>query len=169
MREPPPGSNPFTIEARQTIPLPLATVFGFFERPENLEAITPPWLNFQILTPRPIVMRVGALIDYSLKVRGLPLRWRTEIIEYDPPHRFVDVQLKGPYRLWHHTHTFERVAPTHAAPESTIIRDQVQYLLPSIAFGPIASMVNAALVRPDLERVFAYRAGRVSRLLKTSP
>jgi len=153
------------LEAQQTLSLPLATVFAFFEQARNLEAITPPWLNFHVLTAHPIHMRAGALIDYQLKIRGIPLRWRTEITEYEPPHRFVDVQLKGPYRFWHHTHTFERVAPTDGAPERTVIRDRVQYLLPRVALGPISAAVNAVVVRPDLERVFAYRARRVAALL----
>lgn len=169
MRQPPPGSSPYVLEATQTLALPLDRVFAFFERPENLEAITPPWLHFHILTPSPIAMGAGALIDYRLRVRGVPLRWRTEITEYDPPHRFVDVQLVGPYRLWHHTHTFEPLPATAQRPDATLIRDRVQYLLPRIAPGPIGAAVNALIVGPDLRRVFAWRARRVAELLCAPP
>lgn len=169
MRHPPPDTEPFTIDTQQTLLAPIDRVFAFFERPENLEVITPPFLRFRITSPRPIEMRVGALIDYRLTVRAVPIRWRTEITEYDPPRRFVDVQLKGPYRLWHHTHTFERVLPSGGQPERVIMRDRVLYLLPRVAIDPVATMVNALLVRPDLERVFAYRARKVAELLGQSP
>jgi len=127
------------------LPLPPERVFPFFADAENLDAITPPWLHFLIITPRPIEMRAGALIDYKLRVRGLPLRWRTLIKEWQPPHRFVDEQVRGPYRQWIHTHTFE--------PRSggTLARDVVQY---SVPFDFIA---HTLFVRRDIEKIFAFR------------
>src|SRR5512139_2675181 len=97
----------FKLQTELWLPRPRHEIFPFFAEARNLETLTPPWLNFEVLTPMPIVMRVGTLIDYRIRVRGVPLRWRTEIAEWEPPHRFVDVQLHGPYTLWHHTHTFE--------------------------------------------------------------
>lgn len=143
----------------QELPLPVERVFGFFADAGNLEAITPPWLNFHIVTPRPIEMKPGTLIDYRLKIRGVPARWRTLISDYDPPRRFIDQQIKGPYRLWHHEHTFE---PTGAG--GTLIRDRVRYELPRL---PGVGLVHRWLVRPDLERIFAYRKQAIARLLGT--
>src|SRR5579871_5848818 len=88
----------------QFLPRPLEEVFPFFADAGNLPILTPPWLHFHILTTRPIEMRRGALIDYRLRIHGLPIRWQSEIVEWDPPHRFVDEQRRGPYRLWHHEH-----------------------------------------------------------------
>lgn len=143
------------------LPLPVDRVFAFFEDAGNLEAITPPWLRFRVLTPRPIVMRAGALIDYRLRVRAVPVSWRTEISVYDPPRAFVDRQLKGPYRLWEHTHTFEPVCGGRA----TKIRDRVLYELPRV---PGRSVVHALLVRPDLKRIFEYRHRTIAAMLRGS-
>src|SRR5690606_10238669 len=95
-----------TLERSLTVHAPLDAVFPFFDRPENLERITPPWMRMQTITPEPVSMHVGSVIDYVVRVRGIPMRWTSIITEYDPPHRFVDVQLRGPYSLWHHLHTF---------------------------------------------------------------
>ena len=127
------------------LPLPPEKVFPFFADAFNLEAITPPWLNFNVLTPRPIPMREGTLIDYRLRVRGLPLRWRTRISAWQPPHRFVDEQLRGPYRQWIHTHTFE------VRDGGTLCRDIVQY---AVLFDYI---VHPLFVRRDVEKIFAFR------------
>ena len=127
------------------LPLPPAELFPFFADAGNLDAITPPWLNFHIVTPRPIEMRPGALIDYQLRVRGLPLRWRTLIKEWQPPHRFVDEQLRGPYRQWLHTHTFE------TRDGGTLARDVVHYAVP---FDFIA---HPLFVRRDIENIFSFR------------
>lgn len=127
------------------LPLPPEELFTFFADAANLDAITPPWLNFQIVTPPPIVMRVGTLIDYKLRVRGLPLRWRTLIKEWQPPHRFVDEQLRGPYRRWIHEHTFE------ARDGGTLARDMVQYSV------PFDFLAHRWLVRPDVEKIFKHR------------
>jgi len=135
----------FLLEARQWLPKPLEDVFPFFAEAGNLDALTPPWLHFRILTPLPIEMRPGAAIDYRLRLRGIPIRWRSEITEYDPPRRFVDVQRRGPYRHWRHEHVFTRVD------DGTLVEDRVHYRV----WG--GALVNALLVRPDLERVFRYR------------
>ncbi len=135
------------------LPLPRDEVFAFFADAGNLEAITPPWLRFRLTTPRPIAMREGARIDYRLRVRGIPLRWTSRIAVWDPPHRFVDVQERGPYRLWRHEHRFEQ------APEGTRTIDRVEYRVPG------GGLVDRWLVRPDVERIFAYRKRRLRELL----
>lgn len=136
------------LKQEQRIPAPLETVFPFFARPENLGKLTPGFLGFELLTPSPIPMHVGALIDYVVSVNGVPMRWTTGISEYDPPHRFVDVQLRGPYSFWHHTHTFEAVG------EETIIRDEVRYALP---FGPLGEIAHALMVKRQLSTIFNFR------------
>jgi ligand-binding SRPBCC domain-containing protein len=132
----------------QFLPQPVEDVFTFFSRPENLEHLTPPWLNFTTLTPSPIPMRPGALVDYTLKIKGVPVHWRTLITEYEPPHFFVDQQLKGPYAMWHHRHTFE------SADGGTQMTDEVHYAMP---FGVIGSVVNRLMVRRDVAGIFGYR------------
>ena len=127
------------------LPLPPEELFPFFSDAANLDAITPKWLHFRIATPQPVEMREGALIDYKLRVHGLPLRWRTLIREWNPPHHFVDEQLRGPYRQWIHRHTFE---PQNGG---TLARDIVHYAVP---FDLIA---HPLFVRPDIEKIFAYR------------
>jgi ligand-binding SRPBCC domain-containing protein len=118
----------------------------------NLSEITPPWVRFEVLTPAPIVMRPGALIDYRIRVHGLPIRWRTEITEWNPPHRFVDVQLRGPYTLWHHTHTFEE-------------KDGGTLCIDSVTYRPRGgAIINRLFVRRDVERIFAYRRRRLLEL-----
>ena len=97
----------YTLSFAQQVAHPLAEVFDFFSRAENLEALTPPWLNFKILEVKPQPVQRGTLINYSLRVHGIPLRWTSEIVEWEPPHRFVDLQLRGPYKLWRHEHRFE--------------------------------------------------------------
>lgn len=138
------------------IPRPLPAVFDFFSRPENLERITPPWLRLRILDPAPIEMRQGAAIAYALRVRGIPLRWLTKIERWNPPFEFVDVQAKGPYRVWRHQHLFAEVEG------GTSIADIVQYALP---LGPLGRLVNRLLVSRDLAKIFDYRAQRVQALL----
>jgi ligand-binding SRPBCC domain-containing protein len=138
----------YTLKAEQFVARPLAEVFAFFERPENLAKITPETLGFVILTPLPIEMRAGTLIDYTIKVMGFRLRWRTLISSYDPPHAFVDEQLKGPYTLWHHTHRFRAVEG------GTMISDEVKYALP---LGLLGRLAHALFVRRQLKGIFAYR------------
>ncbi len=128
------------------LPLPPGELFPFFTDADNLDAITPPWLHFHIVTSRPIEMRPGTLIDYKLGVRGLPLRWRTLIKEWQPPHFFVDEQVRGPYRQWIHTHTFE---PRDGG---TLARDHVCYAV------PFDWLLHRWFVRPDIEKIFQFRA-----------
>lgn len=133
------------LTAEQHFAGPPESVFEFFADAANLEAITPPWLNFQILTSLPIVMESGTLIDYRLRLHWIPVRWRTEIAEWEPPHRFVDQQLRGPYRLWRHTHTFE---PTS---DGTLMTDSVEYSVPG------GRLINRWFVEPDLRKIFSWR------------
>lgn len=127
------------------LPVPPEDLFPFFADAGNLDAITPPWLHFRIVTPRPIAMHAGALIDYKLRVRGLPFRWRTLISRWEPPHVFVDEQVRGPYRRWVHTHSFE---PRDGG---TLARDHVEYAVP---FDCIA---HPLFVKRDIVTIFAYR------------
>jgi ligand-binding SRPBCC domain-containing protein len=137
--------------AEQELPLPPADVFPFFADAANLEAITPPFLRFRILTPLPVEMRAGALLDYRLRLRGVTLRWRTRITVWEPPVQFVDEQLSGPYRIWRHHHRFTATA------RGTLVTDDVVY---AHAGGRLA---NRVLVAPDVERIFRYRQERLAR------
>jgi ligand-binding SRPBCC domain-containing protein len=127
------------------LPRPRAEVFPFFADARNLEAITPAFLKFVVLTPAPIEMRAGALIDYKLRVHGIPLRWRTLISAWDAPRRFVDEQVRGPYRQWIHEHTFEE------RDGGTLMRDVVRYRVPG------GALADRLFVRRDVERIFAFR------------
>jgi ligand-binding SRPBCC domain-containing protein len=148
-----------TLERRQRIARPIGDVFAFFADPLNLDRLTPPWLHFRMLTPSPIEMRVGLNIEYVIRWRGLPVRWCTEIEEWIPGRRFVDRQVRGPYRLWHHTHTFLENGG------STNMQDTVRYALPA---GALGAAVHGLIVRHDLERIFDFRAGRVRELIETN-
>jgi len=147
----------FSYSTELWLPRPRSEVFPFFADAGNLERITPPWLKFEVITPAPITIRAGALIDYRLKVHGIPLRWRTEITEWNPPHGFVDQQVRGPYHLWHHTHTFmEREG-------GTLCRDEVVY-------RPRGGwLINALFVRGDVERIFRYRQKALGELMGNTP
>lgn len=139
----------------QVIPRPKAEVFAFFEDASNLARITPDFLGFEILTPSPIRMQPGTLIDYRIRLFGIPLRWRTEIELYERGKRFIDRQLSGPYRLWRHTHEFREV------PEGTEMTDHVEY---AIGFGPFGAAAHALFVKRTLARIFDYRAKEIVRL-----
>ncbi len=145
------------LEHRQELDGSPEEVFPFFADAHNLEAITPPLLRFQVLTPRPIDMHAGTLIEYRLRVHGFPVRWKTRIEEWSPSSRFVDRQLKGPYRLWHHTHTFEELPGGR-----TLMTDIVRY---SVGFGPAGEIAWRLFVRSDVEKIFDYRAEVIGPLL----
>jgi len=135
------------LERVQRVPLPLEEAFAFYGSADNLERITPPWLRFEIQEPRPGRLAAGTLLHYSLVLHRFPVRWTTQIRTWEPPHRFVDVQLRGPYRLWEHTHTFE-----DAGEQGTLVRDRVEYAAPG------GTLIDRLFVRKDLERIFNYRA-----------
>ena len=152
-------SHTYILERTQLIRRPLEEVYEFFGDAGNLEAITPEFLNFQILTPRPIPMQPGTLIDYRIRLLGIPLKWRTQIETWEPPRRFTDVQLTGPYKLWHHTHEFLPV------PEGTLMTDRVRYQMPA---GPLGRIVHALWTRQTLDRIFDYRFEKIEELLGTA-
>ncbi len=160
------------LETEQVVSSDLARTFAFFADAGNLEAITPPFLRFRIITPRPIAMAVGTLIDYRLSLHGVPIHWRTRIDEWHPAEEasvasvagfvdrqvagFVDRQVAGPYAAWIHRHTFT------PHPRGTVVRDRVDYALP---LDPWSRPIHPLLVRPDLDRIFGYRREAVTRAL----
>jgi ligand-binding SRPBCC domain-containing protein len=143
-------------EQRQYVPRPLDEVFGFFAEAGNLERITPPWLSFQVLTPEPVQMAPGALIDYRLRLHGVPLGWTSQIEVWEPGRQFVDRAIRGPFSLWHHRHRFS------ASGEGTIVSDEVHYAPP---FGALGEIAERLIVARDLDRIFAHRRESVTRLL----
>ncbi len=145
------------LRREQVLDADIEKAFDFFSRAENLEAITPPWMQFRITTPTPIEMGAGTLIDYRLKLHGIPIRWRTRIEEWDAPHGFVDQQLSGPYALWHHTHSFEAIDSGH-----TRMIDLVRY---GHRFGPLGTIAEHLIVKRDLERIFDYRREEIAGLI----
>jgi ligand-binding SRPBCC domain-containing protein len=137
------------------LPRPIDEVFAFFSDAHNLDVLTPPWLNFRILTPRPIPMRQGTVIEYRIDWHWIPLNWKTQISVWEPPYRFVDRQLRGPYRQWVHEHTFEQ------KDGGTLMRDRVDYAVPGWVLEPL---VNAWVVAPDIKRIFDYRRKKMLEL-----
>jgi ligand-binding SRPBCC domain-containing protein len=146
----------FSYSDELVLPVPIDEVFGFFAEARNLEKLTPPWLRFEVLTEGPITMAAGTLIDYRIHWRGVPLRWRTEIEAWEPPRRFVDRQIRGPYRLWRHEHLFINRG------NGTSIIDRVEYA----PFG--GAFANRLVVARDVERIFAYRHEVLRRDFGTS-
>ncbi len=136
---------------------PLSEVFEFFSNAENLNKITPPDMQFKILTPLPIIIKKGTLIDYKIKVNGIPFNWQTEITEWEPNKRFIDKQLKGPYRVWIHEHTFEE------KDGKTIMNDHVQFLSPGWFLEPI---INKLFIEKKVKGIFAYREKILTNLFK---
>lgn len=153
-------SQTYRLERSQLIPRPQHEVFAFFADAANLERLTPDFLRFQIETPLPMEMRAGALIDYRLTLMGLPVRWRTRISSWEPPHHFSDDQERGPYALWHHVHEFEAVG------DHTRMHDRVDYRLP---LGPLGALARALWVRGTLERIFDYRRRVIEELFGEAP
>ena len=145
------------LERSQRVPLAPADAFAFYTDVDNLERITPPWLRFRILEPRPQALHAGAHLEYSLVLHRFPIGWITEIDVWEPPHRFVDFQLRGPYALWEHTHTFEPVAG------GTVLKDRIRYAIP---YGPLGWLAHVVFVRRDLRRIFDYRRDAVAELLR---
>jgi ligand-binding SRPBCC domain-containing protein len=145
----------YTLERTQVVPVPLEEAFGFFADPHNLEAITPPWLRFRIVSA-PRELSQGALLTYRLRLFGVPISWLTEIVAWSPPRTFTDVQVSGPYRLWEHTH---RLTPLGGATE---IYDHVRYRLP---FEPLAGLAEPRTVRRWLDGIFDYRTAAIARRL----
>jgi ligand-binding SRPBCC domain-containing protein len=141
-----------THESKIKVARPQGEVFAFFSNAVNLEKLTPPWLNFRIITPPPISMAVGTRIKYRLSLHGFPVNWESEITVWDPPHRFVDEQTRGPYRLWHHEHAFaERDGVT-------LVSDLVTYAV----YG--GALINSLFVAPDVRRIFAFRQELLHKL-----
>ncbi len=142
----------FQVHQEQLLSYPIEQVFRFFASPENLNLLTPPWVNFSILSPQSIEMAVGTIIEYRIRLRGVPVTWRSEITEWQPPFAFCDVQLRGPYRFWVHRHTFEE------KPGGTLVTDHVDY---GVLGG---ALVNRLFVAGELKRIFGYRKTRLYEL-----
>ena len=147
-----PSGRGFRLETSQFLPYEPVQVFEFFADAFQLEALTPPWLHFSILTPAPIQLAAGTIIDYRLRLHGLPIRWQSRISIWDPPLRFVDEQLRGPYRRWHHEHVFEPVE------DGTLCKDFVDYVVPG------GRLIHAIAVRRDLQSIFEFRRRKLSDL-----
>ena len=146
-----------SLTASAMLPASRTALFNFFSDAFRLEQITPPWLRFRVLTPPPITIQSGTLIDYRLTLRMIPIRWRTEISSWDPPNSFTDRQLKGPYLLWEHNHTFEEFE------EGTRVTDHVRYKVPG------GRIVHAMVVKNDLLRIFEYRQQKMLELFSPEP
>lgn len=149
---PSPAGRGFRLHASQWLPAERARVFALFGDAFRLEELTPPWLNFSVLTPAPITIAPGTLIDYRLRLHGIPLRWQSRISAWEPPVRFVDEQTRGPYRRWHHEHRFDEIDG------GTLCQDTVDYEV----FG--GRLINTLFVRPDIEKIFMYRQQKLRAL-----
>lgn len=147
----------YLLEHQQEIRRPRSETFAFFADAFNLERITPAFLRFRILTPAPILMRAGTLLEYQLSLFGVAFRWKTLIEQWSPEESFVDVQIDGPYSLWRHTHTFEEIGR-----DRTLVRDHVEYQVP---LGVIGRLANALFVARTLEKIFVDRERKIDQLL----
>jgi ligand-binding SRPBCC domain-containing protein len=139
------ASGGYRLTTELLVEEPREQLFAFFADAFQLETITPPWLHFSVESPHPIDMHAGTLIDYKLRLHGLPIRWRSKISTWEPPFQFVDEQVKGPYRCWHHLHTFDETE------RGTLIRDVVHYAV------PLGFITHPLLVRRDLTKIFEFR------------
>jgi len=146
----------YTLKKEQIVLKNISTVFDFFSKPENLSVITPRSMKFKILTPSPIDMKEGALIDYTVSIMLIPIRWRTLITKFSPPNLFIDQQLKGPYSIWHHTHIFEKISENE-----TLIKDKVVYGVP---FGIIGRLAHYLYIKRDLKKIFTYRKNKIEQI-----
>ncbi|PYS98703.1 MAG: CDP-paratose 2-epimerase [Acidobacteria bacterium] len=146
-----------TLKRELTIELPRSDVFDFFSKAENLERITPRDLGFHIITPQPIEMREGSIIEYRVSLNGIPMGWKTLISKWDPPNEFVDEQISGPYKQWIHRHTF-----TELGPSTTLIEDEVKYRLPFEPLGDIAHF----FVERQLKNIFDFREKSVNEFFR---
>ena len=144
----------YRLETQLWLPRPPSEIFAFFSNPRNLQRITPPWLNFEILWPEGIEIQKGTLLDFRLKIRGFPVNWRSRIAAWHPPCRFVDEQTRGPYTSWIHEHTFEGQSG------GTIVRDKVDYAAPG------GWLIQRFLIKPDLDRIFRYRQEILCKLFE---
>ena len=141
-------------KASITVKEDIETVFKFFNRPENLVKLMPPFMKFKLLTPGELTMKEGAIFDYHVAVFGIPNRWTTYINDYKPPYYFTDIQLKGPHSYWHHVHTFKQTD------RGTLVIDHIHYMLP---FGILGRMVNSIVMRPIVNALFKHRTQIVSK------
>lgn len=148
-------SKDYYFNQQTFIEQPLDTVFAFFSKAKNLEKVTPPKLRFKILTPLPINMHRGTLIDYQIRLLAVPFKWQTKITLWEPPFRFQDVQLKGPYKKWKHTHLFE------AVDGGTQMTDEVVYQIP---FAPLSPILHTMFIKGQIESIFAYRKEQLDTL-----
>ena len=148
-----PDRGIITLHREAVVPASIDDTFAFFSDAANLERLTPPWINFRIRSPLPIEMKEGALIDYRIGLYGMPIPWRTRIDIWEPGRRFVDRQLAGPYRWWHHEHRFESEG------SGTRVIDHVEFV-------PRAAWASSRLVRRDVERIFAFRQETLAQLLR---
>ena len=148
----------YELSRKLVIPRPIQETFRFFADAQNLQQITPDFLRFRIVTTMPVEMAQGTLLDYQIRLFGIPINWRTIIDNYDPPNKFVDRQLAGPYKLWHHTHLFKTIQTADGV--ATEMTDHVRYQL---SFGPIGKLANVVFVSRTLERIFDYRNQEISR------
>ena len=151
--------TPHELEREQWLPASPERVFAFFADAENLERMTPPWLGFRIRTPLPVEMQADARIEYSIRLGPAPLRWRTRIAVWEPEKRFIDVQERGPYARWVHTHEFAAMGG------GVLMRDRVSYALP---LGPLGELAHAGFVRALLARIFDYRFARARELFASN-
>ena len=158
------GRPPHLHRVHSTVRLaaPLENVFAFFADAANLELLTPGWLHFRILSPLPLAMAAGTRIDYRLRLRGVPIRWQSEITAWEPPYRFVDEQRRGPYRVWIHEHRFAVESREGRAP-LVVASDRVEYAVPG------GRLVNRLFVARDLRRIFAYRGDRLRERFGLAP
>lgn len=146
-----------TLERESVIKAPIEEVFSFFGKAENLNIITPPQLKFDIVTPLPITIKEGTIIDYKIKISGLSFNWRTKITEWEPPRRFIDIQTRGPYKMWVHEHTFI------ADGNKTIMKDKVNYISKGWFLEPL---IQRFFVRKKVEDIFDYRQKKLSAIFK---